>query len=263
VRDRGGVPCQRVLHLTEQKLRSLAQQIQQLRRTQHYMRQLVRQWRKQLAQAPPGSKAMLLHSLADKPRSEFKVDPFRRTTKTMKNLSMMATVLLCMFVASLQAQDTKEGAMNTCPMHQQHASANSHHAAVEKNGDQAMGFPHDKTTHHFRLAANGGVIEVTVDDPSDASNTEAIRSHLSHIAILFGNGDFTTPMFVHDGVPPGVTIMQLVKGAIRYRYEEVPSGGRVRVESGDPVAIAAIHDFIRFQITEHQTGDDLGVTAAH
>ena len=67
-RDNGGAPCHRVLELTEEKLRSLGQQIQELRRTQTYMRQIVRDWRKKLKQAPSGSKAMLLHSLADKPQ---------------------------------------------------------------------------------------------------------------------------------------------------------------------------------------------------
>jgi len=67
VRDGGGTPCHRVLSLTEAKLRSLEHQIQELRRTQRYMRQLVRQWRLQLSHTPPGTKAMLLHSLADKP----------------------------------------------------------------------------------------------------------------------------------------------------------------------------------------------------
>jgi DNA-binding transcriptional MerR regulator len=66
-RENGGAPCHRVLNLTEEKLRSLGQQIQDLRRTQTYMRQLVRDWRRKLKQTPPGSKAMLLHSLADKP----------------------------------------------------------------------------------------------------------------------------------------------------------------------------------------------------
>jgi DNA-binding transcriptional MerR regulator len=37
-RDRGGVPCHRVFTMTEEKLRSLDQQIQELRRTQRYMR---------------------------------------------------------------------------------------------------------------------------------------------------------------------------------------------------------------------------------
>jgi DNA-binding transcriptional MerR regulator len=67
-RDNGGAPCHRVLNLTEEKLRSLGQQIQELRRTQTYMRQLVRDWRKKLKQVPPGNQAMLLQSLADKPK---------------------------------------------------------------------------------------------------------------------------------------------------------------------------------------------------
>jgi len=79
VRDRGGVPCHRVLNLTEEKLCSLERQIQELRRTQRYMRQLVRQWRVKLAHTKPGSKALLLHSLADKPVPRAKsMDNFRR-----------------------------------------------------------------------------------------------------------------------------------------------------------------------------------------
>ena len=76
---------------------------------------------------------------------------------------------------------------------------------------------------------------------------------------MFGNGDFSIPMFIHDEVPPGVTTMKLMKSAIHYTYEEMPSGGRIRIKSDDPIAVAAIHDFVRFQITEHQTGDPLEV----
>jgi DNA-binding transcriptional MerR regulator len=65
--DDGGVPCRRVLSLTEQKLRSLEQQIRELRRTQDYMQKLVREWKVKLQQTPQGSTAMLLHSLVDTP----------------------------------------------------------------------------------------------------------------------------------------------------------------------------------------------------
>jgi hypothetical protein len=155
-------------------------------------------------------------------------------------------------------QDTKQDHMKDCPMHAQH-SAQSHQAVVEINGDQAMGFAHNKTTHHFRMTADGGAIEVTVNDSSDKTNTTAIRSHLSHIAIMFSNGNFSTPMFVHDGIPPGVTTMKLMNSNIHCAYEEMPTGGRVRIKSDNPVAVAAIHDFLRFQINEHETGDSLEV----
>jgi hypothetical protein len=44
-------------------------------------------------------------------------------------------------------------------MHKQHIKAAQHQADVEKHGDEAMGFPHDKTTHHFHLLTDGGAIE--------------------------------------------------------------------------------------------------------
>jgi DNA-binding transcriptional MerR regulator len=69
-RDTGGVPCHRVLSLTEEKLHSLGQQIEELRQTQSYMRRLVRDWRKKLKHTPPGGRAMLLHSLVDKPKAK-------------------------------------------------------------------------------------------------------------------------------------------------------------------------------------------------
>ena len=69
-RDNGGAPCHHVLNLTEEKLRSVGQQIQELQRTQDYMRKLVRDWRKKLKRTPPGGQAMLLHSFVAKPRTK-------------------------------------------------------------------------------------------------------------------------------------------------------------------------------------------------
>lgn len=81
-RDSGDAPCHRVLNLTEEKLRSLTNRIQQLRRTQRYLQKLVRQWRRQLATALPGSRAMLLQSLAGKAhRAKSGVDNLRRRRK--------------------------------------------------------------------------------------------------------------------------------------------------------------------------------------
>lgn len=160
----------------------------------------------------------------------------------------------------LVAQNPGDGAgMASCPMHTQHMGKDTHHAAVEEHGDHVMGFPHDKTTHHFRLADSGGAIEVTAIDADDKVNTEAIRSHLMHVAQIFGDGDFSSPTIVHSSIPPGVTTMKLLKEKIHFKYEPIDAGGRVRIDSTDPVALAAIHDFLRFQITDHQTGDPLVV----
>jgi len=133
--------------------------------------------------------------------------------------------------------------------------ASQHQADVEKHGDEAMGFPHDKTTHHFRLYSDGGAIEVTVNDSKDSQNMQAIRSHLTHIVTMFSNGEFSIPMFVHDQVPPGVPVMKDKHAEISYSFEELSAGGRVRIKTPNPDALKAIHQFLRFQIEEHLTGD--------
>jgi hypothetical protein len=115
-------------------------------------------------------------------------------------------------------------------MHKEHMKAASQHQAdAEKHGDEAMGFPHDKTTHHFRLYSDGGAIEVTVNDSKDSQNMQAIRSHLTHIAAMFSNGEFSIPMFVHDQLPSGVPMMKDKRAEISYSFEELSAGGRVRI----------------------------------
>jgi hypothetical protein len=118
-----------------------------------------------------------------------------------------------------------------------------------------MGFSHETTRHAFRLEKNGGTIEVTASSADDAKSIAAIREHLQSIAKSFAAGDFAKPMFIHDKMPDGAEMMRTRKDAIRYRYEERPAGARVVITTDDPEARAAIHQFLRFQIAEHRTGD--------
>jgi len=140
------------------------------------------------------------------------------------------------------------------------SSCAAHHAGVDQRGDHVMGFDHVKTTHLFRLTPTGGVIEVSANDPEDAASRDAIRTHLAHIAKMFSEGDFEAPMLIHDRVPPGVPVMQREKKAILWTYEETPAGGRVLVSTKNPEALAAIHEFLRFQIEDHRTGDPTDVS---
>ena len=142
-------------------------------------------------------------------------------------------------------------------------SADQHHNhpqrvdGVNERGDHAMGFSHEKTTHHFRLTADGGAIEVTANDPNDAASQEQIRTHLSHIAKLFKDGDFSAPMFIHGEAPAGVPAMKRLKADISYTFERSERGGRVRIATANAEAVEAIHEFLRYQIKDHQTGDSL------
>ena len=147
--------------------------------------------------------------------------------------------------------------MQSCPMHKEHVKeAAQHQSDVDEHGDETMGFPHDKTTHHFRLYSDGGAIEVIVNDSKDSHNMQAIRSYLTHIGTMFSKGEFPIPMFVHDQVPPpGVFVMKEKRTEIVYSFEELPTGGRVRIKTKNPDALKAVHDFLRFQIEDHHTGD--------
>ncbi len=130
-----------------------------------------------------------------------------------------------------------------------------HHAAVDVRGDHVMGFDHEKTTHHFRLTTSGGAIEVSANDAGDTESRDAIRGHLPHIAAMFARGDFDAPMLIHGRVPPGVPAMRKRKSLIRWVYEETAAGGRILATTGDASARSALHEFLRFQIRDHRTGD--------
>jgi hypothetical protein len=118
-----------------------------------------------------------------------------------------------------------------------------------------MGFSHEKTTHHFILYSDGGAIEVTANDATDSESRDQIQMHLGHIAKMFAAGDFNAPMLVHDKVPPGVPVLERLKADVSYRYEKLDKGGRVRMVTANPEALSAVHEFLRFQISDHQTGD--------
>lgn len=130
-----------------------------------------------------------------------------------------------------------------------------HHCQMMKHGEMAMGFSQVKTTHHFQLTASGGVIEVQANDSSDMTTRDQIRQHLQGISKAFGQGDFSSPMMTHEKIPPGVPDMQRLKGDLSYRYVETDRGGKVLINAANPKALKAVHDFLRFQIEEHQTGD--------
>jgi len=131
------------------------------------------------------------------------------------------------------------------------------HQAMEKRGNQGMGFAQNATTHHFLLRKDGGAIQVTANSSQDKNSIDEIHMHLQHIRQSFQSGDFNIPMFVHDQTPPGAPEMKKLKDRISYNYEVLENGGQVAISSSDPEAIKAIHAFLKFQITEHKTGDAL------
>lgn len=139
-------------------------------------------------------------------------------------------------------------------------AAQDPHAQMQMRGEATMGFDLAKTTHHFYLYPDGGAIAIAVKDAKDTANRDAIRAHLPHIAMMFGAGDFSAPQFIHGDKVPGAADMAALKDRLTFTYRETPAGGRVDIDTRDPDALKALHAFLRYQITEHKTGDSLDVS---
>ena len=77
---------------------------------------------------------------------------------------------------------------------------------------------------------------------------------------MFRAGDFRAPVFIHAQNPPGAAAMKRLCDQIRYKLETTKKGAQIRITTRDPEALRAVHEFLRFQISDHQTGDSLDVT---
>lgn len=141
------------------------------------------------------------------------------------------------------------------------APAGQSHDQVKERGAHVMGFDQDKTVHSFRLHPDGGAVDISVKDRADTANRDAIRSHLPHIAQMFGDGNFEAPMLIHGTKVPGTDQMAAMKNRIRFVYVETSGGGRVDIFTTDANSLRAVHEFIKFQIADHHTGDTTAVTA--
>ena len=171
----------------------------------------------------------------------------------------LTTQLFVLFtLGTTPAGDGRPTSMSDCPAHA--AQSNEHFTEVTERGDQAMGFSHHATDHHFLLTPTGGAIAVSSSDATDLATIEAIRAHLSQISRAFAAGDFALPGKIHGRTPPGVAEMKRRRAAIQLLFEPTAQGGRVVITTQDSKAMGAVNSFLRFQILDHRTGDATAVT---
>ena len=169
-------------------------------------------------------------------------------------------VVFSMFVASTTSGAfAQHPAMPPGMTHEEHQAEMAKDADLKKRGAAAMGFDQEKTSHHFSLHTTGGAIEVVANDPIDAATVGQIRTHVKEIAAEFAAADFGKPFATHGEMPPGVRTMQERRRALSFHYEDTPAGARVRITTADATAIQAVHEFLRYQIRQHGTGDRLTV----
>src|SRR4051812_42949432 len=171
--------------------------------------------------------------------------------------TLLAVVVLAGLALAQSDKDMKHGHggqdEKTCPMHAEHMKAKEHDGMQQRGADEhGMGFSQEATTHHFRLTREGGVIEVTAKDAKDAKTIGQVEMHLEHIAQAFAAGDFAIPHFVHAQEPPGVDVMRARKSELSYRAEKLKNGGQLVITANTPETLKALHEFLKFQITEHE-----------
>lgn len=135
------------------------------------------------------------------------------------------------------------------------AFSQDHDAMVNAHGDHVMGFSHDTTTHHFELHYDGGVIDVRANDVKDIESRDQIRSHFHHIAQMFAAGNFNAPRLVHGTNVPGTSTMTQLKDQLHWDLQETTRGARIVITADNKPALDAVHQFLKFQITDHKTGD--------
>jgi hypothetical protein len=170
----------------------------------------------------------------------------------MKRVFLAGVVFLGLLGAA-QAQDHAN-----CPMG---ASHKARAEQVDHSHEGATGIGNAASAHHFVLEKNGGSIRLEASDANDTASRDGVREHLQAITRAFAAGDFRTPTRIHGAAPPGVDVLKERKASLRYSYAPSERGGVVRITTTDPIALAAVHAFLRFQIADHGTGDPTDVAA--
>ena len=134
-----------------------------------------------------------------------------------------------------------------------HAPADSGFPGVQARGAVAMGVNQYTSTHIFSPLPDGGRIELQ-RNAADSGGAAQIQRHMQMIASQFAAGDFRLPGFVHDRPVPGTDVMAAKRSVVRYTVEPRPRGAALRIQTADPDAVAAIHEFLAFQRMDHHAG---------
>lgn len=124
-------------------------------------------------------------------------------------------------------------------------------AAMQARGEHVMGVNQYTSAHVFEDLPDGGRIVLERADASDTVDITQIRAHMREITAAFRAGDFTRPFEVHAQVVPGTSVLGAKRAAISYEMRDLPRGGEVRIKTADAAAIAAIHEFLAFQRSQH------------
>ena len=130
-------------------------------------------------------------------------------------------------------------------------SASDRQATVASRGAQVMPFDLDATTHTFTKTDDGGIQQVTADDPGDDEQVNLIRDHLRAERENFARGDFDDPAAIHGMDMPGVSELQAGYRDITVTYRERPGGADLIYATTTAPLVDAIHEWFDRQVMDH------------
>ena len=96
-------------------------------------------------------------------------------------------------------------------------------------------------TQVFQKTTDGGIQQVTANDPKDQTRVATIRKDLEAEAARFGTGDYSGTLAVKY-------LAKLKPGEISIIYRNVGNGAAVDYKGNDAAGVSAVHDWIDAQI---------------
>ncbi len=120
---------------------------------------------------------------------------------------------------------------------------------------RVVGVIPDSIVLHYYLVKNGGVIEITTKQPDDTATANAIMKYLESQKDLFDKGKNDSDNDVHGQMPAGLLTMKKLKNDITFNAVRQDNGGVLRIFSVNEQARQAIHDYMKYEIAAHATGD--------
>jgi hypothetical protein len=161
----------------------------------------------------------------------------------MKNV-MVRTLSLIVVIAVLASLAAAQAAPTPDPEQE-----------MNSRFSKAVGVPLDKFILHYYLVKNGGVVELAAKDPSDTSTIEAIQKYLQGQKELWEKGKETVVTDIHGKFPEPAATMKKLRNEITFYMAKTDAGGVLRMFSINDQARVAIQDYMKFEISEHKTGD--------
>jgi hypothetical protein len=123
---------------------------------------------------------------------------------------------------------------------------------VAEHGAGVMPFDLKATTHIFTKIKMGGIQQVVVKNPADATQIALIRKHLKKIAAQFSRGDFSDPSRIHGTEMPGLAELNAAQpGEIKIQYRKLNMGAEIIYTAKNPKLVEALHKWFDAQLADH------------